>query len=73
MTNDIRRRVFEHKSLSIPGFSKKYKTTKLIYYETFGDVTLTIAREKEIKRWRREKKENLISILNPDWNELKLE
>lgn len=68
--NNLLRRVSEHKSKSIEGFSKKYNCTKLVYYEATNDITSAIAREKQIKNWRREKKENLIRLMNPGWNDL---
>ncbi|MDX2437846.1 MAG: GIY-YIG nuclease family protein [Acidobacteriota bacterium] len=70
VTNDLNRRVGEHKEGVIPGFSQKYKTTRLVYYESTSDVRSEIAREKQIKRWRREKKVHLIEGLNPEWNDL---
>jgi putative endonuclease len=73
VTNDLRRRTFEHKNKEINGFTKKYNLVKLVYYEIFQDVTVAIAREKEIKKWRREKKDNLVQKNNPEWNDLSLE
>jgi putative endonuclease len=70
VTNDVSRRVGEHKEGLIPGFTQRYKINRLVYYESTPDVRAAIAREKQIKRWRREKKVNLIESLNPDWNDL---
>jgi len=70
MTNDIDRRLYEHKNKLIEGFTTRYNVTSLVYYETFTDVNLAIAREKEIKKWRREKKDALIESMNPDWEDL---
>jgi putative endonuclease len=70
LTNDIKRRVYEHKQEIFEGFSKKYKTNKLLYFESIGDSLSAIAREKQIKRWRREKKVKLIDTQNPDWKDL---
>lgn len=70
MTNDLKRRVYEHKEELIEGFSKKYNCKKLVYYEYFTDVKHCIEREKQIKNWRREKKENLIRKVNPSWKDL---
>ncbi|HGY54546.1 MAG TPA: GIY-YIG nuclease family protein [Caldithrix abyssi] len=70
MTNNIVRRVYEHKNKLIDGFTKKYNIIKLVYYETFQDVRLAIEREKQIKKWRREKKNNLVNTLNPEWRDL---
>jgi len=72
MTNDLFRRVQEHKNKQLSGFTKNYHVDKLVYYETFQDVNLAIAREKEIKKWRREKKDQLVERDNPNWNELRL-
>jgi len=65
MTNDLARRAYEHRHGLVPGFSQKYKTTKLIYFESCGRVIDAIAREKQLKGWRRSKKEVLIDKLNP--------
>ena len=70
MTNNLKRRVFEHKTKLISGFTQKYNVTQLMYYEVFGDVRLAIAREKQIKAWRREKCVKLISDQNPHWKDL---
>ena len=70
ITNNIRRRVYEHKNKLVEGFTKKYNINKLIYYETFADVDSAIAREKSIKGWLRNKKIELIETMNPDWNDL---
>ena len=72
MTNDIKRRVFEHKSELYEGFTKKYHVHKLIYYELFDFIDLAIAREKQIKGYSREKKTKLIDSMNPDWKELEV-
>ena len=70
MTSNIKKRVFEHKDKLIAGFTKKYNISRLIYFETFGDVYSAIAREKTIKGWLRKKKIELISKTNPDWEDL---
>lgn len=70
MTNDIYRRVGEHKRGTLPGFSRKYETKKLVYYEEFQYVEDAIKREKQIKGWRREKKRALLRELNPKWDDL---
>ncbi len=67
VTNDLQRRTFEHENGLIPGFTKKYNCHYLIYYEHLQQIEDAIAREKEIKKWRREKKENLINSFNPNW------
>lgn len=70
MTNDIARRVGEHKRGGLPGFSRKYETHKLVFYEEFQYVEDAIMREKQIKSWRKEKKRALIRELNPKWDDL---
>lgn len=69
VTNDLTRRTLEHQNEQ-DGFCGKYKVCKLIYYELTGDVKSAIAREKQLKGWRREKKIKLIESLNPDWDDL---
>ncbi|MFA4915177.1 MAG: GIY-YIG nuclease family protein [Syntrophales bacterium] len=70
VTNNIERRVYEHQMKMIPGFSEKYNVNKLVYFEETPDVSAAIAREKEIKKWRREKKNNLVIAVNPEWKDL---
>ena len=70
VTNDLARRVNEHKQSLIPGFTKKYRVTRLVYIEQFGDIRDAIAREKQIKGWVRARKLNLIEALNPTWEDL---
>jgi len=70
ITNNIKKRVYEHKKHLIPGFTDKYSVERLVYVETFGDALSAIAREKQIKRWRREKKVALIDSTNPQWVDL---
>ncbi|EHO41394.1 Excinuclease ABC C subunit domain protein [Caldithrix abyssi DSM 13497] len=70
ITNNLMRRVYEHKNKLIDGFTKKYNINKLVYYETFQDVRAAIEREKEIKKWRREKKNKLVNTKNPEWRDL---
>jgi putative endonuclease len=67
VTNDLERRVYEHASGEVKGFTKKYNLHYLIFYEHFTHIEDAIDREKEIKKWRREKKDKLISSFNPDW------
>ena len=69
-TSDIKKRVYEHKNHLFPGFTDKYKVDNLVYVETFGDALSAITREKQIKRWRREKKVLLIESTNPQWLDL---
>lgn len=70
VTNDLERRLYEHKNKLVPGFTAKYNLNKLVYFEETQDVTAAIAREKEIKKWRREKKDRLVNQMNPDWRDL---
>jgi putative endonuclease len=70
VTNDLERRVLEHKNKLVPGFSSRYNTQKLVYFEFFGDVRAAIAREKELKGWLRKRKVALIESANPHWNDL---
>ena len=73
MTNDLLRRVYEHKQGLIEGFTKKYGCKKLVYFEKSEDVHEIIDREKQLKKWRREKKENLIKSTNPKWADLAID
>jgi putative endonuclease len=70
VTNDLNRRLYEHKNKLIPGFTKKYHVNKLVYFEETQDINSAIAREKEIKKWRREKKDKLVNQMNPNWQDL---
>ncbi len=70
ITSNIKKRVWEHKNHIIAGFSDKYKTERLLYFETIGDSLSAIGREKQIKNWRREKKIKLIESVNPKWVDL---
>jgi putative endonuclease len=70
VTNDLNRRIYEHKNKLISGFTKKYNLNKLVYFEETCDINATINREKEIKKWRREKKDILVNQINPNWQDL---
>ena len=70
VTNDLTRRLYEHKNGLHEGFTKKYRVTNLVYFEQTGDVNAAIAREKQLKGWRREKKDALVEQMNPEWNDL---
>lgn len=70
MTNDLKRRVYQHKQKRIEGFSSRYNITQLVYYESTNDVHVAIAREKQLKGWIRAKKIALIETQNPDWKDL---
>ena len=73
MTSDLQKRIYEHKHKLVKGFTEKYNVNKLVYYEETTDVHTALAREKEIKKWRREKKDNLVKTMNPRWRDLSLE
>jgi len=70
VTNNLKRRMYEHKHHLVAGFTSKYQITRLVYFEETFDVYAAIAREKEIKGWLREKKIALIESMNPDWRDL---
>ena len=70
VTNDLKRRINEHKSKLIDGFTKKYNVDKLVYYERTNDVMTAIKREKQLKGWNRVKKDALVSKMNPEWKDL---
>jgi putative endonuclease len=70
VTNHLERRVAEHKQQFCPGFTKKHEVLRLVYFEAFGDVRNAISREKQLKRWRRDKKLTLIRGMNPKFRDL---
>jgi putative endonuclease len=70
VSSNLERRMIEHRDGLVSGFTTRYRVFRLVYFETFGDVTSAIAREKEIKGWRREKKIRLIEGTNPTWADL---
>ncbi len=70
VTNDIIRRVYEHKNDLIDGFTKQYFVHQLVYFETTEDITSAIMREKQLKKWNRQWKVRLIQKSNPNWNDL---
>ena len=70
VTSDLVRRVHEHKHGSTPGFTKKYKVTKLVYFEVSDNIYSAIEREKQIKSGSRQKKIDLVNTMNTDWNDL---
>lgn len=73
VTNNLERRVYEHKQKFVPGFTARYNITRLVYFEATRDVYAAIAREKQIKGWLRSKKIALIESVNPDWQDLSVE
>ncbi len=70
VTNNLDRRVYEHKNKLIEGFTKKYNITQLVYFEVFNNIEDAIRREKQIKGWVRKKKIALIESINPEWKDL---
>ena len=72
VTNDLERRVYEHKQKLVAGFTAKYNIDRLVYYEATEDVNAAISREKQIKGWLRAKKIALIESMNPDWVDLSI-
>lgn len=73
VTNNLERRVLEHKHKLTPGYTEKYNVNKLVYYQEFTDINDAIAAEKKIKGWLRVKKDNLITEFNPNWKDLYLD
>jgi putative endonuclease len=70
VTNDLVRRIYEHKNKMIDGFTKKYNSTKLVFFEATTNVRSAIEREKQLKNWHRSWKINLIKEFNPEWKDL---
>ena len=70
VTNDLQRRMYEHKHHLVAGFTSKYQITRLVYFEETSNMYAAIEREKEIKGWLRAKKIALIELMNPDWRDL---
>jgi len=70
VTNNLERRLYEHKNKLVEGFTQRYNVNKLVYYEETNDVESAIAREKQLKGWSRVKKDNLVNSLNPEWRDL---
>ena len=72
VTSNLERRLAQHKDKSVSGFTAKYRVDRLVYYELTNDVLSAIAREKDVKKWRREKKNRLVESINPQWIELEV-
>ena len=70
VTNNLERRIIEHRQKLVPGFTEKYNVNKLVYFEQTNDVISAISREKQLKKWRREKKNALVNSVNPGWKDL---
>ncbi|MBZ5599539.1 MAG: GIY-YIG nuclease family protein [Acidobacteriia bacterium] len=73
MTNNLHKRVWQHKTHAFEGFTDDYNAVRLVYWESFDDVHKAIAREKQLKNWRREKEMWLIARLNPKWRDLAID
>ncbi len=70
VTSDIIKRVYEHKNSFVEGFTSTYSVEKLVYFEVFDDIVNAIAREKTLKKWKRDWKIKLIEKMNPNWDDL---
>ena len=70
VTNDLQRRLYEHKNNLIDGFTKRYNVHKLVYYEETTDVRSALEREKQLKGWLRKRKNELVETTNPEWKDL---
>jgi len=70
VTGNLEKRLYEHRNNLVDGFTKKYNVHKLVYFESTSDVRSAIAREKQLKGWRREKKNALVALENPTWEDL---
>ena len=70
VTNNLHKRMYQHKSKLIEGFTKKYNVNKLVYYEATEDIRSAIEREKQLKGWIRTKKNSLVTTINPEWKDL---
>ena len=73
VTGNLLRRLYDHQNGLVDGFTKQYNIHKLVYYETTNDVYSAISREKQLKKWRRGKKNQLIETVNPQWRDLSLD
>ena len=73
VTNNLERRVYEHKNKLIDGFTKKYNITSLVYFELFNSIEDAIRREKQLKNWHRQWKINLIESVNKEWKDLSVD
>jgi len=69
-TSNLESRLAQHRQKLIPGFTAKYNVNKLVYFEMTNDAHAAVARERQLKRWRRDKKKRLVQRMNPDWSDL---
>ena len=72
VTGNLERRLYEHKNKLADGFTKKYNVNKLVYFESTSDVYSALSREKQLKKWTRVKKNQLVETLNPEWKDMSL-
>jgi len=72
VTNDLQRRIYEHKNKLAKGFTEKYNINKLVYFEETKDINAALEREKQFKKWRRSKKNALVVAVNPLWKDLSI-
>jgi len=72
VTNDLQRRIYEHKNKLVKGFAEKYNVNKLVYFEETKDINAALEREKQFKKWRRSKKNALVVAVNPLWKDLSI-
>ena len=72
VTNDLQRRIYEHKNKLAKGFTEKYNVNKLVYFEETKDINAALEREKQFKKWRRAKKNALVVAVNPLWKDLSI-
>ncbi len=70
VTNNITHRIYQHRHKLIKGFTEKYNIIKLVYFEETADILAALRSQKQVKKWRREKKDTLVSGMNPDWRDL---
>jgi putative endonuclease len=70
VTNDLVRRIYEHRTKAVPGFSSRYNITRLVWFEIYDDPISAISREKELKKWKRSWKVQMIETQNPAWDDL---
>lgn len=70
VTSDLEKRIYQHRHKLVKSFSSRYNVSRLLYFKNFGEIEMAIQREKEIKAWRREKKNRLIVNANPEWKDL---
>ena len=73
VANDLKLRIYQHKEKLVEGFTKKYQVNKLVYFEVFKYVNEALYREKQLKKWKRQWKMNLIEAINPNWDDLSVE